>query len=203
MVFLCTCWAHIRRNYIKCAASHEDLASWRDRRIVRIAGIYRLNRVRLEHWVPDSDTRTPAFERAQAALKTALDEPFAQAERERAALPEDARQMQPLRSMIEHREGLTLFLEHPQTSMDTSRAELAHRSGVIARKLSFGSDSLNGARLTAVMSSVLGTLDKNGLDVQRSLTACAGNGRSPPGDPDAWLPWTMSEERRRAWTRAS
>jgi len=158
MVILCTCWVHVGRNCIKCAAGHEDLASWRNRRIVRIAGIYRLNRVRHEHRVPDSDTRTPAFERAQAALKTALDELFAQAERERAALPEDARQMHPLRSTIEHREGSTLFLEHPQTSMDTNSAELAHRSGVIARKLSFEPDSLNGARPTAVMFSVLGTL---------------------------------------------
>ena len=118
---------------------------------MRIGEIYQLNTVRLKHWSPDSDTQTAAFETAQATLKTALDELFAQAERERAALPDDARQMQPLRSMIEHREGLTLFLEHPQIPMDNNRAELAHRSVVILRKLCFGSDSLNGARLTAVM----------------------------------------------------
>ena len=91
--------------------------------------------------------------------------------------------------------------------MDNNRAELAHRSVVILRKLCFGSDSLNGARLTAVMHSVLGTVEKNGLDVRRWLSewlvACAGNGRSPPGDLEDWLPWTMSEERRRALTRPS
>ena len=59
--------------------------------------------------------------------------------------------MQPLRSMLEHREGLTRFVEHPQIAMDNNTAELAHRCAVIARKLSFGSDSLDGARLTAVM----------------------------------------------------
>ena len=207
MVILCWCWSHVRRDYIKCAAGHDDLVPWQDQWIVRIGEIYQLNTVRLKHWSPDSDTQTAAFETAQATLKTALDELFAQAERERAALPDDARQMQPLRSMIEHREGLTLFLEHPQIPMDNNSAELAHRSVVILRKLCFGSDSLNGARLTAVMHSVLGTVEKNGLDVQcwlaDWLAACAGNGRSPPGDLDAWLPWTMSEERRRALTRPS
>ena len=79
-------------------------------------------------------------------------------------------------------------------------------TAVIARKLSFGSDSLDGARLTAVMYSVLATVQSNGLDVQRWLTdwltACAENGRSPPAELRPWLPWTMSEPTRRAYTRA-
>ena len=137
-------------------------------------------------------------------MNHALDALFAQAERERAALAQHARPLQPLRSMIEHREGLTRFVEHPQIPMDNNRAELSHRYAVIARKLSFGSDSLDGARLTAIMYSVLGTLENNGLDVQRWLsdwlTACAEHGRSPPRELQPWLPWTMSEDRRRAYT---
>ena len=80
----------------------------------------------------------------------------------------------------------------------------SHRSAVIGRKLSFGSDSLDGARLTALMYSVLGTVRKNGLDVQRWLTdwltACAEHGRSPPAELQPWLPWTMSEHTRRTYT---
>ena len=139
-------------------------------------------------------------------MKTALDALFVQAERERAALAQDARQRQPLRSMLEHREGLTRFVEHPQIPMDNNTAEASHRCAVIGRKLSFGSDSLDGARLTALMYSVLGTVEKNGLDVQRWLTdwltACAENARSPPAELQHWLPWTMSEHTRRAYTRA-
>ena len=44
-------------------------------------------------------------------------------------------------------------------------------------------------------------------DVQRWLTdwltACAEHGRSPPRDLQAWLPWTMSEDRARAYTKAT
>ena len=206
LVILAFCWAHIRRDYIKCAAGHDTLAPWRDQWLGRIGGIYQLNKARLAHYTPGAPVQSAAFETAHSALNDALDALFAQAERERDALGHDARQMQPLRSMLEHREGLTRFVEHPQIAMDNNRAELSHRCAVIARKLSFGSDSLDGARLTAVMYSVLATVENNGLDVQRWLTdwltACAENGRSPPEDLRPWLPWTMSEPTRRAYTTA-
>ena len=58
---------------------------------------------------------------------------------------------------------------------------------VIGRRLSFGSDSGIGARFTAMMYSVVGTLTLNGIDVQRWLeawlTACAENGRRTTSRP--------------------
>ena len=76
------------------------------------------------------------------------------------------------------------------------------RGPVIGRRLSFGSDSEAGARLTAMMYSVLGTLSSNGIDPLRRLeawlTACAENGGRAPADLSAWLPWSMGAQRRRA-----
>ena len=75
------------------------------------------------------------------------------------------------------------------------------RGPAIGRRLSFGSDSETGAQFTALMYSVVGTLALNGIDVLRWLTAwlteCAHNGGRPPDDLSPWLPWSMSEERRR------
>ncbi len=75
---------------------------------------------------------------------------------------------------------------------------------MIGRRLSFGSDSEAGAGFTAMMYSVLGTLSSNGIDPLRWLdawlTACAQIGGRAPGDLSAWLPWSMSAERRRALT---
>ena len=72
---------------------------------------------------------------------------------------------------------------------------------VIGRRLSFGSNSEDGARFTAIVYSVAGTLSMNGIDVLRWLEAwldaCAKNGRQPPDDLSPWLPWSMSEKRRR------
>ena len=61
-----------------------------------------------------------------------------------------------------------------------------------------------GAGFTATMYSVAGTLAINGIDVRRWLrewlTACAQSGGKPPHDLSPWLPWSMSEERRRELT---
>ena len=68
----------------------------------------------------------------------------------------------------------------------------------------FGSDGETGARFTALLYSVVATLKANGIDVRRWLEAwlqaCARNNGRPPDGPSPWLPWSMSEEHRRALT---
>ena len=106
-----------------------------------------------------------------------------------------------MRSLLNHREGLCVFVDQPQAPMDNNKAELALRGPAIGRRLSFGSDSELGAEFTAMMYTVVGTLKMNGIDVLRWLrawlTECAANGGQPPEDLEPWLPWSMSEERRR------
>ncbi len=80
-------------------------------------------------------------------------------------LAEDADEWKPLKSLINHREGLSVFVEHSQVPMDNNIAESALRGPAIARKVSFGSDSEEGARTSAILYTVLGTLSKNGIDI--------------------------------------
>ena len=72
---------------------------------------------------------------------------------------------------------------------------------MIGRRLSFGSDSETGARFTALMYSVVGTLNLNRIDVLRWLeawlAACAENSGRAPADLSPWLPWSMDDARRR------
>ena len=200
-VILAYCWSHQRRDFIKCAAGQENLTDWCETWIERVAEIYRLNDARLEHYDPGSKHQTPAFDAAQAKLKEALDRLFVLAEEELAGLPARARQGKALRSLLNHREGLCVFLHNPQVPMDNNFAERILRGPAIGRRLSFGSDSEDGARFTALMYSVIGTLSMNGIDVLRWLEAwlkaCAKNGGKPPDNLSPWLPWTMSEKRKR------
>ena len=53
------------------------------------------------------------------------------------------------------------------------------------------------------MYSVVGTLALNGMDVLRWLEACAKNAGRAPDDLSPWLPWSMGEERRRAFMAAA
>ena len=203
-VILCWCWSHQRRDFIECAAGQEALTHWCEGWIERVATIYRLNDERLKHYDPALERRTRAFDAAQRKLGKAVKRLFADAEAELAGLPDKDRRAKPLRSLLNHREGLCVFVDHPQVPMDNNAGERALRGPVIGRRLSFGSNSEDGAKFTAIMYSVIGTLSMNGIDVLRWLEAwlkaCAKNGGKPSDDLSPWLPWTMSEERRRKFT---
>ena len=192
LVILAFCWSHVRRDFIDCAAGQVDLTDWCPGWIERIAGIYRLNEARLEHCDSGLKRPAPAFDAAQTALKEALDALFAEAQRELVALPDEAREGKALRSLLNHRDGLSAFVDRPQVPMDNNLAERVLRGPVIGRRLSFGSNSEDGARFTAIVYSVAGTLSMNGIDVLRWLEAwldaCAKNGRQPPDDLSPWLP---------------
>ena len=200
-VTLAFCWSHMRRDFVECAAGQVRLTDWCQGWIERIASIYRLNEARLAHYDSVIKRQTPAFDAAQGALKEALDGLFAEAARELVGLPDQARQGRALRSLLNHREGLSVFVDRPQVPLDNNRAERLLRGPAIGRRLSFGSDSEDGARFTAIMYSVVGTLSMNGIDIlswlDTWLAACAENDRKPPDDLSPWLPWSMSEERRR------
>ena len=201
-VVLCWCWAHQRRSFLDCAAGHVRLTRWCQGWIERIAVIYRLNDARLEHYDPTVERQRPEFDARQRELQAAVARLFADAEAELAGLSDKARRARALRSLVNHREGLSVFVDRAQVPMDNNKAELALRSAVIGRHLSFGSDSERGARFTAMMYSVAGTLSMNGIDVRRWLgewlTACANNGGRAPDDLSPWLPWSMNAGRRRA-----
>ena len=199
---LAFCWVHARRDFIKCAAGNETPAEWERRWTGRIARLYRLNGARLEQHGAglDPDHRNPAFAAAHRELERALGQLFAAARRELDGLPDKAREGGPLRSLLNHRAGLSVFLDKPGVPMDNNRSERPPRGAAIGRRLSFGSDSEAGARFTATMYSAVGTLALNGIDVLRWLTAwlsaCADNGGRAPGDLSPWLPWSMDAERR-------
>ncbi len=202
-VLLQWCWAHQRRSFIECAAGQANLTQWCEGWIERIASIYRLNEARLKHYDLDLKRQTQAFAAAQRTLEEEFQRLFAHAEQELDGLPRGARQATPLRSLLRHRQGLSLFVDRPHVPLDNNAAERALRGPVIGRRLSFGSDSKTGARFTAVMYSVVGTLATNGIDVRRWieawLRACASIGRRPPQNLSPWLPWSMSPDLRRAF----
>ncbi len=58
-----------------------------------------------------------------------------------------------------------MFVGRPRIPMDNNLAKRLPRGPVIGRRLSFGSDSETGARFRALMYSVIGTLNLNGVDV--------------------------------------
>ena len=104
-------------------------------------------------------------------------------------------------SLQNHWHGLIIFLTHPEVSMDNNSAERAIRNPVIGRKNYYGSGSVWSAELAAMMFSQLQTIELWQLNprhwLQEYLTACAELGGTAPADLTPFLPWSMSEDRRR------
>ena len=63
-----------------------------------------------------------------------------------AAALDDAGEGKPLRSLVNHREGLSVFAGRPRVPLDNNLAERLLRGPAIGWRLSFGSDSGIGAR---------------------------------------------------------
>ena len=121
LVTLAWCWSHVRRDYIHCAAGEERLTPWCERWIGQIALLYRLNEARLARYDPGAERQDAAFASgAGCKLKNALEGLFAQARREVATLPAQAREGKALRSLLNHREGLSVFVERPSVPMDNN-----------------------------------------------------------------------------------
>ena len=202
---LAYCWAHVRRDFLQQGVRRPALSQWAQGWVEGITGIYRLNRARRKHW----DRARPAtgqrqgYQRAQASLAAAVTGLFRQAQAELQTLPNPDPRRGPLQSLLRHRAGLEVFLAKPEVPMDNNAAERALRRPVIGRKLSFGSHSQRGAKLTGCLLSVYATLQRAGLNPYRwtlaYLQACADNCGRPPADARAWLPWGLNPERARAW----
>ena len=203
ILILAWCWSHVRRKFIEAAAGNDALERWEDRWLERFGRLFHLNRVRLKHYDPElgMEEQSRKFGSAHRRLKRAVDRLFDLAETERAGPAGSDRRAKALNSLLRHRDGLCVFVDRPDVPMDNNLSERMHRGPVIGRKLSFGSDSLDGALFSAMMYGIIETLRMNGIDVRTWLddwlSACAGNGGQPPEDLSPWLPWSMDEDRRR------
>jgi len=105
-----------------------------------------------------------------------------------------------LTSLMNHHEGLTVFVQHPQVHMDNNISERAARKGAMGRNNYYGSGSIWSGNLMATMFTLFQTLRQWKIDPRCWLTsylnACADNGGKPPDDLTSFLPWQMSDEHK-------
>ena len=192
------CWAHVRRDFLGVQGPHARVRAWARDWVERIDRLFDLNRIRLRV-VPDPEV----FAVRDRALRGALESMAGIRESELGNADLEPVQRKILESLRNHWEGLTLFADHPEIPMDNNEAERYLRPPVVGRKNYYGSGSVWSGFLTAMLFTILQTALRNDLDPQKFLTgylqACAGNGGQPPEDAQAFLPWNLSQERKRAW----
>jgi transposase len=201
-VLLAFCWVHVRRDFLEIARSRPEYEEWMFTWVDDIRELYKLNAARLEYWqesvaLPE---QSAAFWRRQKKLAQKLSEMKQRCDTclqdKKIATPK--RKL--LESLKEHWPGLTVFLEHPQVSMDNNTAERDLRNPVTGRKVYYGSGRIWSATLTALMFTTIQTILLWGLNprhwIHGFLSACADNGGVAPLDLSPFLPWEMDEKRR-------
>jgi len=220
IILLAFCWAHVRRDYLDAGRSYKELEAWMLESKAHIGELYHQNHLRLEQWDPESslEQQNRGFKHYHQAVEKILQAMRAEALRLTAeneeeldeatlALSRSARKQQRkvCQSLLNHWDGLILFVENPRVPMDNNLAENTIRGPVTGRKNYYGSGSLWSAGLAASLFSILKTLGLWGINPRHwlsvYLTACAENGGKAPADLTAYIPWEMSEARRSELTR--
>ena len=220
IILLAFCWAHVRRDFLDAGRSYKELEIWALAWKERIGELYHRNHLRLEHWNPERsiEQQSETFAQHHQSVQDTLSEMNTYATRligenddllneEPQLLSRSARKQQQkvCQSLLNHWEGLTLFVENPQVPLDNNIGENTLRGPVTGRKNYYGSGSLWSADLAACLFSILKTLVLWNINprywLTAYLTACAENGSKPPEDITPYLPWEMNEDRRNEFSR--
>lgn len=222
VILLAFCWAHVRRDFLDAGRTIPGLEAWGLEWKERIATLYHLNALRLEHWQPGlpMEQQSVEFQSRQQALQESLQSVHDEAAQlakpnadqkgsnsstkgTKGSLAKDVAQEQQRKiaqSLLNHWIGLILFLAYPEVPMDNNLGENAIRNPAMGRKNYYGSGSIWSANLAAALFSILQTLGLWGIPQRSWLTsylqACAENGGKAPSNIEPFLPWSMSDAPR-------
>lgn len=197
-IILAFCWAHVRRDFLEVARGWSKQDEWVVEWIDRIGKLYQCNKERL------AAKKKPAeFQAADQKVRAQVEEIRKKREEELSEEQLHPARRKVLESLRAHWEGLTVFVENPHVPMDNNRAERIERGPVVGRKNYWGSGAKWSGELTATLFSLLETLELNQINprlwLRAYLNECAARGGKPPDKVDEWLPWNLSDERRKQW----
>ena len=195
-VILAFCWAHVRRDFVKVGKGWETSKPWALAWLQRIRALYRRYYERRKH-----EAGSAAFAAADAHLRQTVTAMREQAETELAdsKLPTHGRKV--LVSLLEHWAGLTRFLDDRRIPLDNNASERQARGPALGRKNYYGSGALWSGRLTAALFSLFASLTLAKINIRIWLTwylrSCAENGGRAPSPVESFLPWNLSDDKRR------
>jgi transposase len=196
LIVLAFCWAHVRRDFIRVGKGWPQLKTWALEWLRRIRELYRLNRRRLA-----AKRDSAEFKEADGCLRQAVADMKKQMEAElaRTDLATPCRKV--LESLQKHWVGLTRFVDDPRIPMDNNASERRGRGPALARKNFYGSGSQWSGELAAAAFSIFATLSMGKLNPRKWLTwyfeECAAAGGKVPADIQPFLPWNLSDEKKK------
>jgi len=197
------CWVHQRRDFLNVFKGIPKLKDWARNWLIEISKLFVLNHRRFKLWEQGKITGSN-WNKANEDLNMHVQSLESLWQKEiKNPLSLHKKQKTILNSMQRHWEGLTIFLSEPRVSLHNNRAERLLRNPVVLRKNSYGSGSQWSGEFAAKIFSLFQTWLINGLNPDALLldyfNECSKPGRPPP-DLSLFLPWTMSEERKKQFS---
>ena len=191
-IILAFCWSHARRDVIDAGKKYLQLKSWASVWEDKINMLFHLNNIRIQYPVGSKQ-----FKKEDTQLRKAVTKMRADIDQELKKPRLHYEQEKVLKSLKNHWEGLTVFIEHPHIPMDNNGSERVLRNSAVGRKNYYGSQTVWSGRFTAVMISIFETLEVWGINQLNWLTdylsACARAGGKPPVDITKFLPWNIKK----------
>lgn len=194
------CWIHQRRDIFNIFLGVPSLKEWSREWLGQIAMLFVLENDRDVLWRQGRSSGS-AWDAAQKKLEEHVRNLEDRWKAELRLPKLHKQQKTALNSLKRHWDGLTIFLTDPRIPLHNNRAERLIRSAVVLRKNSFGSGTEWAGIFTARMLSIFQTWLINGLNPEALLldyfNECSKTPGKAPPDLNSFLPWTMSEERRK------
>jgi transposase len=190
LVTLAFCWSHGRRQFFEIHQSSQSPIAGEVLR--RIAELYRIEDA-IRGQPPDArravrqDSSKPRVE----ALKVYLDEQLA---RVSGKMPV----AKAIRYMLNHWDGLCVFLTDGRVELDTNTIERLHRIVATTRKNALFAGSDSGARSWAIFTSLIQSAKMNGLnpfEYLKDVLERVVSGDVKAHQLDCLLPWNWKAER--------
>lgn len=198
-ISLAFCWSHAKRDFDDAGKKYKVIKTWVDEWVKEISILFHQNNLRIQYPVGSVQ-----FEKEDKILrkKIRLMQQSIEEQLEQSRLHHEQEHV--LKSMKNHWEGLTVFVDHPFIPMDNNNSERTIRNSVVGRKNYYGSVTAWSARFTAIMFSIFETLNLWKINHLQWLTdyfrACGLAGGVAPEDITPHLPWEIKKKEEKIYT---
>jgi transposase len=168
LIILVSCWAHTRRGFTDCEKDWPEECG----EILDMMGeLYAVEREVPNPWLLPESEREDAF-KLRAKLRHEKSRPITTrikswAMQQLALKESDFRKA--VEYMLGHWDKLMLFLDDPYIPLDTNEIERGFRGPVVGRKNHYGSKSLRGTEVAAIIYSLIESAKLCGINPHQYL----------------------------------
>lgn len=198
-IMLAFCWSHAKRDFDEAGKKYTVIKAWADEWLKEISELFHQNNLRVQYPVGSFE-----FKKEDKILRGKINHIQNTIDKQLEQIRLHHEQKHVLKSMKNHWEGLTVFVDHSYIPMDNNKSERTIRNSVVGRKNYFGSVTEWSARFTAVMFSIFETLNQWNINQVQWLSdyfrACGLAGGVAPDDVTPYLPWEIKKKTEKVYT---